>query len=196
MIYKIKIGRRTQKSAADDPKMAGCFFNPKNVYFEVCMVRAKVVFFMNYANLHITESNWMKRTKTETAASIQGHIFVHRKVISDNSNAIQGNLTKRVREMSSQLFVTLYIYIYPSAYKQLRRHLSNLFSWIPLYLHITLLEVLPNVCGDDVPDGMMKLLILNYYNIFVCGFGNILYKQNCAILLLPIKGKVTKSFNL
>ena len=36
MIYKIKIGRRTQKSAADDPKiLAGCFFNPQNVYFEV-----------------------------------------------------------------------------------------------------------------------------------------------------------------
>jgi hypothetical protein len=52
MIYKIKIGRRTQKSAADDPKiLAGCFFNPQNVYFEVCMVRAKVVCFMNYANI-------------------------------------------------------------------------------------------------------------------------------------------------
>ena len=54
MIYKIKIGRRTQKSAADDPKiLAGCFFNPQNVYFEVCMVRAKVVCFMNYANVNI-----------------------------------------------------------------------------------------------------------------------------------------------
>ena len=54
MIYKIKIGRRTQKSAADDPKiLAGCFFNPQNVYFEVCMVRAKVVCFMNYANIYI-----------------------------------------------------------------------------------------------------------------------------------------------
>ena len=55
MIYKIKIGRRTQKSAADDPKiLAGCFFNPQNVYFEVCMVRAKVVFFMNYATQQST----------------------------------------------------------------------------------------------------------------------------------------------
>ena len=54
MIYKIKIGRRTQKSAADDPKiLAGCFFNPQNVYFEVCMVRAKVVCFMNYASAYI-----------------------------------------------------------------------------------------------------------------------------------------------
>ena len=55
MIYKIKIGRRTQKSAAVDPKiLAGCFFNPQNVYFKVCMVRAKVVCFMNYA---IDDSN-------------------------------------------------------------------------------------------------------------------------------------------
>ena len=54
MIFKIKIGRRTQKSAADDPKiLAGCFFNPQNVYFEVCMVRAKVVCFMNYANVYV-----------------------------------------------------------------------------------------------------------------------------------------------
>ena len=53
MIFKIKIGRRTQKSAAEDPKiLAGFFFNPQNVYFEVCMVRAKVVCFMNYAIKH------------------------------------------------------------------------------------------------------------------------------------------------
>ena len=53
MIYKRKIGQRTQKSAADDPKiLAGCFSNPQNVYFEVCMVRAKVVCFMNYASVH------------------------------------------------------------------------------------------------------------------------------------------------
>ena len=51
MIYKSKSGQRTQKSAADNPKiLAGCFFNPQNVYFEVCMVRAKVVCFMNNAN--------------------------------------------------------------------------------------------------------------------------------------------------
>ena len=54
MIYKIKTGRRTQKSAAKDPKiLAGCFFNPQNVYFEVCMVRSKVVCFVNYANGHV-----------------------------------------------------------------------------------------------------------------------------------------------
>ena len=39
-----------------------------------------------------------------------------------------GEFTKRVREMSSQLLVTLYsLSIYPSAHKQLRRHLPNPF---------------------------------------------------------------------
>ena len=46
MICKNKIGRHTQKPAADDPKiLEGCFFEPQNVYFEVCMVKAKVVFY-------------------------------------------------------------------------------------------------------------------------------------------------------
>ena len=54
MIYKIKIGHRTQKLAANNPKiLAGCFFNPQNVYFEVCIVRARVVCFMNYAYVDI-----------------------------------------------------------------------------------------------------------------------------------------------
>ena len=45
-----------------------------------------------------------------------------------------GEFTKRVREMSSQLFVTLYtLSIYTSAIKQLRRQTSpKPFSWIPL----------------------------------------------------------------
>ena len=43
-----------------------------------------------------------------------------------------GEFTKRVREMSSQLSVTLYTQsIYPSAHKQLRRHLPNPFREFP-----------------------------------------------------------------
>ena len=45
-----------------------------------------------------------------------------------------GEFTKRVQEMSSWLFVTLYtlyVSIYPSANKQLRRHLPNPFHKIP-----------------------------------------------------------------
>ena len=39
-----------------------------------------------------------------------------------------GEFMKRVREISSQLFATLYtLDIYPSAHKQLRRHLPNPF---------------------------------------------------------------------
>ena len=39
---------------------------------------------------------------------------------------------ERVREMSSQLFVSLYtLSIYPSAHKQLRRHLPNPFREFP-----------------------------------------------------------------
>ena len=45
---------------------------------------------------------------------------------------LRGNSQKRVREMSSQMFVTLYtLSIYPSAHKQLRRHLPNLFREFP-----------------------------------------------------------------
>ena len=43
-----------------------------------------------------------------------------------------GEFKKRVRDMSSYLFVTLYtLFIYPSAHKQLRRHLSNPFRKVP-----------------------------------------------------------------
>jgi hypothetical protein len=43
MIYKIKTGRRTQKSAAKDPKiLAGCFFNPQNVYLKYAWSEAKL----------------------------------------------------------------------------------------------------------------------------------------------------------
>ena len=43
-----------------------------------------------------------------------------------------GEFTKRVWEMQSQLFVTLYtLSIYPSAQKQLRRHLPNHFREFP-----------------------------------------------------------------
>ena len=39
LIIKIKIGD-TQKSAANDANiLVGCISNPKNIYFEVCMVR-------------------------------------------------------------------------------------------------------------------------------------------------------------
>ena len=39
LILKTKIGRRTQKSAANDANiLVGCISNPKNIYFEVCMV--------------------------------------------------------------------------------------------------------------------------------------------------------------
>ena len=51
--------------------------------------------------------------------------------------------TKRVREMSSQLSVTLHtLYIYPSARKQLRRHLQNPFREVPcIWLHLLLFEL-------------------------------------------------------
>ena len=40
LILKTKIGRRTQKSAANDANiLVGCISNPKNIYFEVCLVR-------------------------------------------------------------------------------------------------------------------------------------------------------------
>ena len=45
-----------------------------------------------------------------------------------------GDFTKKVREMSSQLFVTLYtLSIYTSAQKQLSRHLPNLFRELSVY---------------------------------------------------------------
>ena len=36
--------------------LRSCFFNLQNVYFEVCMVRAKVVCFMNYTSEHINQT--------------------------------------------------------------------------------------------------------------------------------------------
>ena len=43
-------------------------------------------------------------------------------------NRHTGEFMKRVREMSSQLFVTIYaLFIYPSAHKQLRQHHPNPF---------------------------------------------------------------------
>ena len=45
--------------------------------------------------------------------------------------------TKRVLEMSSQLFVTLYTpSIHPSAHKQLRRHLPNPFCEFPFIIKL------------------------------------------------------------
>ena len=57
--------------------------------------------------------------------------------------------TKRIREMSSQLFVTLCILsTYPSAHNQLRRHLPNFFCEFPCIkvpsnnsIHISLLPI-------------------------------------------------------
>ena len=38
--FKTKIGCRTEKSAANDANiLVGCISNPKNIYFEVCMIR-------------------------------------------------------------------------------------------------------------------------------------------------------------
>ena len=56
-----------------------------------------------------------------------------------NYLSVYRGLTKRVREMSSQLFVTLYtISIYPS--KQLRRHLLNNFREFPcIFLSISII---------------------------------------------------------
>ena len=52
-------------------------------------------------------------------------------VLSPSSPGIEG-FTKRVREMSSQLFVTLYaLCIYPSTHKQLGRHLPKPFCKFP-----------------------------------------------------------------
>ena len=49
-------------------------------------------------------------------------------LFQNNVITYAGEFTKRVREMSSQLFVTLYtLSIYPFAHKQLRRHLPNPF---------------------------------------------------------------------
>ena len=61
-----------------------------------------------------------------------------------------GEFTKRVREMSSLRFVTLYtLSSYPSAHKQLRRYLPNPFrefpSWISIYLCIYLLVIYPSM---------------------------------------------------
>ena len=43
-----------------------------------------------------------------------------------------GEFMKRVRDMSSHLFVTLYtLSTYPSAHKELRRHLQNPFRKFP-----------------------------------------------------------------
>ena len=49
-------------------------------------------------------------------------------VQTSTTTQVQGNSQKKVREMSSQLFVTLFtLYIYPPEHKQLRRHLPNPF---------------------------------------------------------------------
>ena len=54
-----------------------------------------------------------------------------KRILKGNLSTVE--LMKRVREMSSQLFVTLYTLdlLYPSAHKQLRRHLLNPFRVFP-----------------------------------------------------------------
>ena len=63
---------------------------------------------------HMCEKWWLK------------YASVHKSLFLVGSLGDKGEFTKRIREMSSQLSVTLYtLSIYPSAHKQLRRDLPN-----------------------------------------------------------------------
>ena len=65
-----------------------------------------------------------------------------------------GEFTKRVLETSYQLFVTLCtLFIYPSAYKQLRRHLPNPFREFPRCVY-----------GLNYPPKNIKILLKHHEN--------------------------------
>ena len=131
----------------------------RHYYFSVteiaCLTPVPVLTFIlhaNYRGIHGKSSGDVVSAVCYILFTIYLHIPHHTNSWDDISRAhlyyrqTTGEFTKRVREMSSQLPVTLYsLSIYTSSYKQLRRHLPCTFILQVIYRRIH-----GKSSGDDV----------------------------------------------